>query len=399
MKTNLLIVLLLILISQKNIFADDSNSFSEVVNGNNNFCFELYSNLSNENSDNLFFSPYSISTAIAITYEGAKEDTKDQIQKVFHFPVNDNIRRFGFLEIYNQINKSEKDYQLTTANALWAEQKYIFLESYFSIIKNYYGGEVTNLDFYNEAEKSRVIINSWVEEQTNNKIKNLISEGQINPLTTLVITNAIYFKGTWQYQFNIDDTREMDFRISPENTVKTQMMFLKNEDAKFNYFETELLQILELPYDGEEISMFVILPKGNLDSIDDEINIESFLELKSEMEKEEVLIYLPKFKLDTKYLLKEYLSDMGMTKAFTGEADFSGMTGFRDLFISLVIHQAFVEVNEEGTEAAAATAVIMERTSAAPRNKTFLADHPFIFIITEKQTGSILFMGRVVDPS
>lgn len=407
MKKNILKKLIISLclftfINITNIFAEsfiDLSNAIEVVKGNNKFCFELYLNLNNEDSGNLFFSPYSISTALSITYEGAKGQTAEEIQSVFNFPTDNIIRRSGFLRIYNIINKNDKDYELSTANALWAQQNYDFLGNYFQLIKNYYCGLVTNLDFYNEAEKSRHTINNWVEEQTNNKIKDLISEGQITPLTTLVITNAIYFKGTWKYQFNKDNTREMDFRISSENISKTAMMYLKNEDVKFNYFETENLQMLEMPYDGEEISMLIVLPKDNLNSIKDELNYENFNALRTNMQEEEVVIYLPKFSLDTKYLLKDCLSDMGMPLAFTEAADFSGMTGLKDLYISLVIHQAYVEVNEEGTEAAAATAVVMERTTGVPTTKTFLADHPFIFLIMDKQTGNILFMGRVVDPT
>jgi serpin B len=380
--------------------ADDTGATIEgvnaVVNANNQFAFEFYSELNKNEQGNLFFSPYSISTALAMTYEGAKGKTAEEMQAVFHFP-EESVRKPNFARIYNQLNKEDKKYELSTANALWAQQDFKFLDEYFNTTERYYGGKATNLDFIGETEKSRQTINSWVEEQTNNKIKDLIPNGQINSMTRLVLTNAIYFKGTWVYQFDKKDTREMDFKITPDNIVKTPIMYLDNDDAKFNYTETDDLQILEMPYEGEEISMLILLPKENLESLE-ELNAEKLAEYKNMLTEQEVTIYLPKFTFDTKYRLNDQLKQMGMPTAFSSEAaDFSGMTGNRDLFISFVIHQAFVDVNEEGTEAAAATAVGMELTSARPTN-TFLADHPFIFIIQQKDTGNILFMGRVTDP-
>jgi len=376
-----------------------SNRVNEVAMTNNEFCFDLLLNVSQNDSGNVFFSPYSISDALAITYEGAAGQTAEEIQSVFHFPADDDSRRRGFSRINSVINDDTEAYELSTANALWAQKDYEFLEDYFQVICDFYDGTVTNLDFGNEPEQARITINNWVEEQTSHRIVDLISEGQISPLTTLVITNAIYFKGTWLYQFDEHKTSEMDFRLHYGNTVKTPMMYLHNEDVKFDYFENDNLQMLELPYDGEELSMFVILPKENLDSIEDDLNSECFDEFTASMEEEDVVIYLPRFSLDTRYLLNDNLSEMGMPLAFTGSADFSGMTGFQALYISVVIHQAFVNVNEEGTEAAAATAVIMDRATAAPSNKVFMANHPFIFLIMEKQTGTVLFIGKVVDPT
>ncbi|MBU3941420.1 MAG: serpin family protein, partial [Nanoarchaeota archaeon] len=252
------------------------------------------------------------------------------------------------------------------------------------------------LDFKRETEKSRVTINNWVEEQTDNKIKDLIPRGAIDDSTRLVLTNAIYFKGDWVLQFDKKKTKEADFKISPEKTVKVDMMSLTGDKAKFNYAETEELQILEMPYEGDELSMLVILPRENLKSIEDSINKEKLNELKSMLSERKVSVYIPKFKFETKYLMAKDLAEMGMPTAFSMNADLSGMTGNMDLFIDKVIHQAFVEVNEEGTEAAAATAVIVALKSS--KSDYFMADHPFMFIIQQKATGNILFMGRVVDP-
>ena len=386
------------------LFAEDLNS---VVNANNQFAFELYSKYKSKEG-NIFYSPYSISSALAMTYEGARGKTAEEMQVVFHFPKDASIRRDSFLKIYQQINKEGKEYKLSIANALWAQEDYKFLDDYFSLIDKYYGGKVTNLDFVNETEKSRLTINSWVEGQTNNKIKDLIPQGILTSSTRLVLTNAIYFKGFWFRQFDKRGTKEEDFRVSPDNKIKVQMMRLTDEEANFNYAETDKLQILELPYEGKELSMFILLPKGDdLKMIEESLNSDKLFEWKKLLRNKEVNVYLPKFKFETKYFMAQDLKDMGMPTAFTpgidfgGEADFSGMTGNKRLNIDQVIHQAFVEVNEEGTEAAAATAVMMTMSAAVMPGqiKIFNADHPFIFIIQDRDTGNILFLGRVSDPN
>ena len=381
--------------------ADDTGSTSqgvqEVVNANNQFAFELYSELNKAEDSNIFYSPYSISAALAITYEGAKGQTADEMKSVFHFPETSTLRP-NFAAIYNNINQRSKTYELRTGNALWVQQDYPFLEDYTSRVENYYGGKAANVDFVEETEKSRQTINAFIEEQTNNKIKDLIPLGMLNSLTRLVITNAIYFKGTWEWEFDKSDTHEQDFKITPTNVVKTPMMYMKPEKTGFNYADIGELQILELPYKGEDISMLILLPTENLDTIEPSLTAEKLVEYKNQMQETDLdTIYLPKFEFDAKYFMKDTLSNLGMPTAFIGgKADFSGMIVNKDLFITHVIHQAYVKVDEKGTEAAAATAVIMGETSM-PRN-IFRADRPFIFIIQEKETGNILFMGRVVDP-
>ena len=332
-----------------------------------------------------------------MTYEGARGQTAEEMQSVLHFPADPEVRRPAFARIYNQINKRGKKYKLSTANALWAQKDYSFLDEYFNTVEKYYGGKVTNLDFVGDTENSRITINKWVEEQTNNKIKDLIPEGVIDAATRLVLTNAIYFKGTWFKQFDKKNTVERDFKISPTNSVKVQMMHLDDKKAKFNYTETKDLKILELPYSGGDLSMLILLPKDSIEQLESELTIENLNNWTARLKEEEVSIYLPRFKFETKYFMAQDLAEMGMPTAFSGGADFSGMTGRRDLYISNVIHQAFVEVNEEGTEAAAATAVVMKEV--AMMKKLFNADHPFIFIIREKETGNILFLGRVSDPT
>jgi len=394
----MMFVLIGVLFISHMAFAQDVSS---VVNANNQFTFELYSKYKS-NDGNIFFSPYSISSAIAMTYEGARGKTADEIQSVFHFPKDDSLRRESFLKINNLINKKDKKYKLSTANALWAQRDYKFLEEYFKLIKDSYGGKATNLDFINQTEKSRLTINKWVEDKTNDKIKDLIPQGVLDSLIRLILTNAVYFKGFWFKQFDKKDTRDEDFRVSPGNTIKTPMMHLSGEEAKFNYGETEKLQILELPYEGNELSMLILLPKGDdLGAAEDSLTTEQLSAWRNILHEEQLEASLPKFKFETKYFMKDDLKKMGMPTAFSSGADFSGMTGNTDLYISAVIHQAFVDVNEEGTEAAAATAVVM-RLKGIPMPKPikiFKADHPFIFLIQEKETGNILFLGRVSNPT
>ena len=395
--------------------ADDTGStpqgIQNVVDANNQFALEFYNEI-NKQGENVFFSPYSISAALAMTYEGAKGQTADEMKNVFHFPEND-ILRPNFAAIYNNINKIDKKYKLNTGNALWVQQDYPFLEDYISKVENYYGGKAANVDFIGETEKSRQTINSFIEEQTNDKIKDLIPVGSLDPTIRMVLTNAVYFKGTWEWEFDKSDTKDMDFKITSTNVVKAPMMYMDNDKARLNYADIGDLQVLELPYKGEDISMLILLPKQGIDydmetreeiisdyTLEDiNLTTENLNSWKSQMRETKLdSIYLPKFEFDTKYSLNENLKALGMPTAFDDlKADFSGMTEEEKLFISAVIHQAYVKVDEKGTEAAAATAVMMGATSAGPRN-FFKADHPFIFIIQEKGTGNILFMGKVVDP-
>ncbi len=381
-----------------------SEGIETIVDANNQLALDLYLKYRSEEG-NIFFSPYSISTALAMTYEGAKGQTAEEMQFVLHIPENANIRRANIEKIYNDINQDDKKYKLSTANALWAQEDFKFLDDYFSIVEEYYGGKVTNLNFDEKPEESRIIINNWVEDKTNNKIKDLIPVGIIKPrLTRLILTNAIYFKGNWVKQFNENDTKEQNFRLMPSNTnIKVPMIQRTDDESKFNYAENSDVQLLELPYSSEDLSMLILLPKDdNLEDLEKSFTLKKLTQWRDSLSEQRVNVYIPKFKFETKYFMAETLKDMGMPIAFSDNADFSGMTGKKDLKIYNVIHQAFVEVNEEGTEAAAATAVIMGRiTSVGPEPviPTFRADHPFIFIIQQKDSGNILFMGRVSDPT
>ena len=376
--------------------ANDADVIS-VVNNNNHFALELYSEL--DNGDNIFFSPYSIAAALSMAYEGANGQTAEEMADVLNLPEDSMTRRSSYARIHNLINKKDKKYQLYSANAFWAQQDYPFLPDYIDTIKRYYTAEANNLDFRN-TEQSRQTINNWVEEHTNGKIKDLIPAGAINAMTRLVLTNAVYFKGDWVLKFDKKKTRDAPFKITPDKEVTVKMMGLTGEKAKFNYafIPEEELQIIELPYEGEELSMIILLPKeSGMDELEGKLSVDNLNAWKSKMRETKIDVYMPKFEFDTKYSLPKVLSAMGMPAAFQWPgADFSKMDGTQDLFISDVIHQAYIKVDEEGTEAAAATAVVIGMGAMIPTE--FRADHPFIFMIQERTAGGILFMGKVADP-
>jgi len=411
--TGITILLAIVIVGGVFLFRDGKISLPEpelkltdinnVVDANNQFALDYYSRLKDKDDGNIFFSPFSISSALAMTYEGAKGQTAEEMRSVFYFPEDNNLIRTEYVAIFDEINKKDKKYKLSSANALWAQEDYEFLKDYFNSVEKYYGGKATNLDFKKDPKGSRITINNWVENQTNNKIKDLIPSGVIGTMTKLVLTNAIYFKGEWVKQFNKDDTKEESFRTNKNSTIKALMMQRTDNEAIFNYAENSNIQILEMPYSGEELSILLLLPKGdNLIKLESLLSIKKLSEWKKDLEAQRVKVFIPKFKFETKYLMTNDLKVMGMPIAFSDSADFSGMTGKRDLKIDEVIHQAFVEVNEEGTEAAAATAVIMVPMgiglSKEPKIPVFRADHSFIFFIQEKSTGNILFIGRVANP-
>jgi serpin B len=380
----------------------------DVTWSNNQFAADLYRELAAapaNSGKNIFFSPFSISSALAITYEGARGTTADEIRSVFYFPQDNTVLREGYKTIDAGLNAGDPAYELSTANALWAEQSYAFLPEYIRVARDYYGADATNMDFLNQPDPSRVTINQWVEDQTNDKIKDLLPLGSITGDTRLVITNAVYFYGTWVKQFEKDETEEVDFRVSDSKTVTVEMMQRTDDEAVFGYAETDTLQVLSMPYEGEDdaaLFMLVLLPKGNdLVAVEAVLDEDQLAGLKGELVQKEVKVYFPKFRLETEYSLPSALAAMGMPTAFTDSADFSGMDGKTDLFITGAFHKAFVDVNEEGTEAAAATGIVAGLGMAPVTEPipVFKADHPFIFLIQDEDSGAILFLGRVTDPT
>ncbi|MBA7647079.1 hypothetical protein ES703_54849 [subsurface metagenome] len=290
-------------------------------------------------------------------------------------------------------------YELNVANALWGQQGYGFLAEFLELIKSSYDGELNEVDFVKAREAARQTINAWVEKQTRDKIKNLIQKGVLNSMTRLVLTNAIYFKGNWARQFEEDKTKEAPFTLISGEKVNVPMM---NQTAEFNYMETEDFQGLELPYVDDELSMIILLPRkvDELSSLEEMLSLEKFSGWLSKLGKRKVIVSIPKFRMTSQFGLADVLRSMGMTDAFSGKANFSGMNGKRDLFISAVVHKAYVDVYEEGTEAAAATAVVVGMTAVRPEKiPVFRADHPFLFLIRDNKSGSILFIGRTMNPA
>jgi serpin B len=375
-----------------------TESVSSLSDSMNSFCLDLYNKLGKGNDDNVFFSPYSIFVALAMTYEGARGDTAAQMKNVLGFEQNDEVSLCSFGRIYNLLNV-DAEYTLNTANALWTQRNYPFLDEYLNFIKNYYMGMATDLDFSDPASAAE-IINEWVEDNTGGKIKDMLSSSDIAPYTVLILSNAIYFKGLWLHQFEKENTIDRDFEINTEEIIQIPTMVLTNSEKTFNYTETEDLQILELPYTGDAVSMIIILPKANnISIIEEKLNCENLATWLDSMYPTIVDIYLPKFTFKTEYNLKDTLIDMGLGIAFNSGADFSGINGYGNLIIDKVLHKAFVEVNEEGTEAAAATTVHILETAIPEPTVVFEANHPFIFLIQHKETGTILFTGKVIDPT
>ncbi|WP_245926486.1 serpin family protein [Methanospirillum lacunae] len=375
-----------------------------VADLNNRFASDLYLNLSHSpdyTGKNIFFSPLSISSAGALTYEGARGKTADEIRAVFHFPENSSILRKG----YAGVNPGSPGPTVYSANALWAEKTHQFLPEYIALSRDYYSANVTNLDFVNKSGESRDVINGWVAEKTNNKIRDLVSPASVNSATDLVITNAMYFNDSWLSGF--DKGQEQEFRVEPGKTVPIQMMEKTGSDQKFMYTDTGELQALDIPYqsgNGTRLSMLVLLPKeDNITPAEKVLRTGNLSSVTGALRPTDVIIYFPKFRLETEYQLPDLLKKMGMNTAFTPDADFSGMDGAQDLFINDFIHKAFVDVNEQGTEASAATVVSMNEMAIPDRNKespvVFKADHPFIFMIRDDKSGAILFMGRVMNPA
>jgi len=377
-----------------------NESFVEAVN---EFSLDIYKKIFESSEENSFISAYSIFVALAMTYEGALGETADEMQSVLSIQ-QDNESFHNYMKgLYDLLNKEDSDYSISTANALWVQENFKLLSEYFSVIQDYYGGDATEVDFGNPSEAAN-IINQWVEDNTNGLIKDLIQETMISPWTALILTNAIYFKGVWKVQFDPVNTTNRSFDVSTENSVLVETMKLVETEDEFLYTEDEQVQVLELPYTGDDLSMVIVLPKeDDLSSVIASVNADQIENWKNAMVETNVDIYLPKFTVETSYGLNDYLKDLGMNLPFTSAADFSGITGNKDLYIDGVVHKAYIDVNEEGTEAAAATAVLMAFTSNGhheePQRIIFDCNHPFIYLIQHKQTGTILFMGSVLDPS
>jgi serpin B len=388
--------------SKKNSIPSDSTvEYNEIIDANNKFAFEFYSQIKDEN-ENIFYSPWSIMTAFAIVNEGAKANTAEQMQNVFGFSSNETQRQNVFKQVNDELNQEDSSYSLEVANSLWLAERFEPLQEYVDIATAYYDSEVSTVDFISNEGVNK--INTWVEEKTNEKIKDILAPGSTDELTRLVIANAIYFKGTWVTQFDEENTEDQDFTVNSDTIVKTAMMNLYQSQQV--YGETEEIKILELPYEGDKLSMLLLLPKeiDSMDKLENLLSVENFNQWRESLTIHDVnTVSIPKFELETDYNLIPPLSKLGLNDAFDPEnADFSGIVTSEQLFITAALHKAYVDVNEEGTEAAAVTAISIGTTSVDPNPPpvfTFVADHPFIFVIQNNETGHILFIGKMTNPS
>ena len=382
------------------------NDLDQLAAGNRAFALDLYHRLEARDG-NLFYSPYSISAAVAMTYAGAEGKTAEEMANVFHFLMEDERLHpaFNALDLYLE-SLAEQEipedmgeaFQLNIANAIWGQKDFHFESDFLDTLAANYGAGLRLLDYVLEPEKSRIKINDWVSDQTKERIRDLIPQGAINSDTRLVLSNAIYFKATWLESFAESLTEDGVFYGLSGEEIITPMMSL-GSDASLPYYQGDGFQAVELPYLGGQVSMLVLMPaQGQFFSFEESLNVEMLDQIIGNLAYQPIYLNFPKFEFETEISLANILAEMGMPSAFSDTADFSGMTGTRDLFISDVFHKAFVSVDEEGTEAAAATAVLMALTSAPANPIRLVVDHPFLFLIRDTQTNSILFMGRVVEP-
>jgi len=376
------------------------DTLMQVFAGNSTFALSLYSFLSSSEEGNLFFSPFSISTALGMLYGGAKNETASEMARVLCFP--EDVRRLypAYGGLLREFCRDEPGYRMAIANRLWGQTDFGFEEEFLTLLGAHFGAGLIELDFRRDAEAARKTINSWTEEKTLGKIRELLRPGIISPSTVFVLTNAIYFKGDWFQKFEKADTQMQPFHLSNGHTVDVPMMKMKRG---FRYFDGGTFQAIELPYKGNEVSMFVFLPKAvdGLKDFQPLLTPANFISWRSKMvEKGDVSLFLPRFKVTSKFELKKVLSAMGMKTPFMVGADFSGITRRKDIpiFISEVVHKAYIETTEEGSEAAAATAVIAGNFVSRPMETVFRADHPFVFILLDNRFGNILFIGRICGP-
>lgn len=367
---------------------------------NNHFAFDLLHQLPLEDK-NAVFSPFSISAALAMTYAGARELTAQQMVNTLYFDPDQEAFHQDYQQYLELLNKmAEEDVQLNAANSLWAQKNHHFLPEFFATLETRYKANVQQVNYAGDREAIRHQINQWVYEQTRKKIEDLIPPMVLTPDTRMVLVNAIHFYGPWLKEFDKEQTRPLPFHAISGEKISTDFMF--REDT-FSYYEDDELQAIALPYSGEDFSMVIMLPsiEKGLQTFEQSLTAEKFSGIINQMEQKKAEAYIPRFEATTKIKLEEVLSAMGMPGAFSNKADFSGMTGEKDLKIDQVIHQAVIEVQEEGTEAAAATAVVMIVKTAIGMDDekiVFRADRPFLFAIKDNTYNSILFMGRVVNP-
>ncbi len=378
------------------------NDQTQLVSGNTAFAFDLYQQLLSGNTGNLFYSPYSISVALSMARAGAKGGTLSQMDQAMHYTLSGDAlyQAFNALQLAlaaeqkNEGNPSENDFTLNVVNAAWGQNGYKFLQAYLDTLAENYSAGMRLVDFQSDPEKARQAINDWVAQQTAQKIKDLIPQGSITPLSRLVLTNAIYFNSPWLSPFNESATKDGTFTNLDDKQSTVPMM---NTQHTFGYAQGDGYQVVELPYSGDKLSMLVLVPdSGQFGRIEKSLSQDLVASIRQNLQSSSVQLSMPKFKVESDVALSDILKKMGMADAFDpNKADLSGMDGTRSLFISDVLHKAYVSVDEKGTEAAAATAVVIGTLSMPSQVVTLTIDRPFIFLIQDNQSGSILFVGRV----
>ncbi|NWH43937.1 OVAL protein, partial [Fregata magnificens] len=375
------------------------------------FCIDVFKELKVQHvNENIFYSPLSIISALSMVYLGARENTRAQIDKVVHF---DKITGFGetiesqcgtsvsvhtsLKDVFTQITKPSDNYSLSFASRLYAEETYPILPEYLQCVKELYKGGLETISFQTAADQAIEFINSWVESETNGMIKNILQPGSVDPQTEMVLVNAIYFKGMWEKAFKDEDTQAVPFRMTEQESKPVQMMY-QIGSFKVAVIASEKIKILELPYASGELSMFVLLPDdvSGLEQLETAITFEKIMEwTSSNMEERKMKVYIPRMKMEEKYNLTSVLMALGMTDLFSSSANLSGISSAESLKLSEAIHEAFVEIYEEGSEVVGSTGAGTEVTNVS---EEFRADHPFLFLIKHNPTNSILFFGRCFSP-
>jgi len=389
--------------SQVSLPETSNNNPTTLVGCNTAFALDLYQELK-AGEGNIFYSPYSLSLALAMTYAGARGETEQQMAGALSFYLSQEQLHHDFYQLDQELasrgdgaeGKDGEGFRLNIVNDIWGQKDFVFLSDFLDTLAENYGVELRTLDFFNAPEESRITINDYISEQTEERIKDLIPEGIIDDITRLVLTNAIYFNAAWQYPFVEEITSDGIFHLVDGGEVTVPMM---HQGETLGYTEGDDYQAVELKYDGEELSMVILLPEsGQFENFEMALDAELLNDIIVNLEKRNVELTMPKWDFEASFMMKENLQAMGMPIAFTDAADFSGMTGKRDLYIDDVIHKAFISIDEAGTEAAAASAVIIKLVTIPENIAVVTVDCPFIFLIRDIDTGAILFFGRVVNP-
>lgn len=384
----------------------DSKQVESLTGGQKDFSFTMYQELRQTDEGNLFYSPYSISQALTMLYAGARGDTETQMHNVLAYG---NLNQQTVHPTYNALSyelesrgqgakgSDTQPFRLKIANAVWLQRNMEVLPEYLDTLAVHYGAGMQLMDFVEDPNGSRKVINDWVEKKTENKIKNLLPDGSITSNTRMVLTNAIYFNAAWAVAFDKSQTKSDDFTLESKQTISVDMM---NQQGTFNTgVAANGTRVLEMPYDGGQLSMVVLMPPlGKLAEVEGKLNTNSYKDYLASLTSKYIQLGLPKFEYEAKFMLNDPLKNMGMVDAFTDKADLSGINGQKNLSVSAVLHKAFVNVNEAGTEAAAATAVIVGETSVPMVEEDVKINQPFIFIIRDIPTGAPLFVGRVLNP-